>query len=129
MDLMDLEYRAGLADAVPADALDEACDVTRETSRTVESAQSRRLDTRAQEPEESADVIHVRVAHKDVAHLVGDFRREPPAVPEIEQQAAPALPQADMQQWITEQAVDQQCAGDAEVNEAGRVGVFALRCR
>ena len=73
-------------------------------------------------------MIHVRVAHEDVAHLVGDLRREPPAVPEIEQQAAPALPQADMQQRITEQAVDQQCAGDAEVNEAGRVGVFALRC-
>jgi hypothetical protein len=127
MKLPELEHGGFRADSVPADAANEACDMPGKPRRTAESADSGRLDARAQKPKKSTDVVHVRVAHKDVAHLMYDLHRETAAVTEIQQQAVPALAQPDMQQRVAEETIDQQCTGDTEVNEAGRIRALSLR--
>ena len=50
----------------------------------------------------------MRVTHEDVADLVGDARRQPPPIPEVEKQAAGLMAQAHMEQWVAKHPVDER---------------------
>ncbi len=71
-------------------------------------------------------MVDVGVADEDVADLMGDARGQTRPVTEIEQQAAPLVAQAQVQQRIAEDAVDEGCRRRADpcdgTRAAGVVG-------
>ena len=118
MQLVHLEARPAVAHAIPEDAADQAIDVRGQARRSVQSAQRGLADARTQQPEKPGDMIDVRMGDEHVADLVGNARGQPCALTQVEQQAAPPVAQAYMQQWIAEHAVDE--AHTEPAHPAGR---------
>ena len=96
-----------------------------QAGRTEQSAHAGFPDAGPQQPETSGDMVHMGMADKDIADLMGHPCRQAGAIAQVEQQAAALLAQPQMQQGVAENPVDQQREGRPDPDQGPRAGVIS----
>ena len=92
---------------------------------TPEATGGGQAKARAQQPEETTDVVEMGMSDKDIRNLVGDTGREAPSFPQVKQQAAPLLTQTQVQQRIPQHPVHQGAHGRAHLHQGAETAEVA----